>query len=255
MNKKAFTLAEVLITLTIIGVIAALTIPNLMKKWQDQADVQKVKQAYSILSNAMKMAIADNGNLSDDVFPVGGGYLDNANNDLFLQNLVKPYLQYTKEYSSTSSSPSNWQQWGYNSQGQYCTKGTSCVQVKYLNGTTGYDGINQNRGLHLKNGMIVVFRAGKPDYVSKRKGVILVDINGKQPPARYGYDIFTFPFGENGIDLNSWNYRANKGYSEPYLKPGNCIPSSQGTSCADWVIRKNNMDYKYKNVSSEWTWY
>ena len=58
MNKEkrrtAFTLAEVLITLTIIGVIAALTIPNLMQKWHDHADVQKVKEAYSILNNAIK---------------------------------------------------------------------------------------------------------------------------------------------------------------------------------------------------------
>ena len=56
-----FTLAEVLITLTIIGVIAALTIPNLMQKWGDHADVQKVKEAYSILSNAYKLMIQENG--------------------------------------------------------------------------------------------------------------------------------------------------------------------------------------------------
>ena len=37
MRKKiCFTLAEVLITLTIIGVIAALTIPNLMQKYEKQ---------------------------------------------------------------------------------------------------------------------------------------------------------------------------------------------------------------------------
>ena len=40
--KIAFTLAEVLITLTIIGVIAALTIPTLMQKWSDHADVTRV---------------------------------------------------------------------------------------------------------------------------------------------------------------------------------------------------------------------
>ena len=60
-KKNGFTLAEVLITLTIIGVIAALTIPNLSRKWSDHADVQKVKEAYSILNNAYKMCIAENG--------------------------------------------------------------------------------------------------------------------------------------------------------------------------------------------------
>ena len=64
-TKKAFTLAEVLITLTIIGVIAALTIPNLMQKWQDHADVQKVKQAYSILNNAFKLCVQENGTMDN----------------------------------------------------------------------------------------------------------------------------------------------------------------------------------------------
>ena len=61
MNKKAFTLAEVLITLTIIGIIAALTIPNLMQKWQDQHTVSAVKEAYAILNNAVKLAVRENG--------------------------------------------------------------------------------------------------------------------------------------------------------------------------------------------------
>lgn len=41
--KKGFTLAEVLITLGIIGVIAALTIPGLITKWHKQATAAKVK--------------------------------------------------------------------------------------------------------------------------------------------------------------------------------------------------------------------
>ena len=52
-NKKAFTLAEVLITLTIIGVIAAITIPNLMQKYTKHQYVVGLKKAYSELSNAI----------------------------------------------------------------------------------------------------------------------------------------------------------------------------------------------------------
>ena len=48
----AFTLAEVLITLTIIGVIAAITIPNLMQKYKNRVTVTKVQKAYNILSRA-----------------------------------------------------------------------------------------------------------------------------------------------------------------------------------------------------------
>jgi len=52
---KAFTLAETLITLTIIGIIGAMTIPTLMNKYQKHTYVVGLKKAYSVLSNAVKM--------------------------------------------------------------------------------------------------------------------------------------------------------------------------------------------------------
>lgn len=48
--KKAFTLAEVLITLGIIGVVAAITIPGLITKYQKLATVVKLKKVYSQLN-------------------------------------------------------------------------------------------------------------------------------------------------------------------------------------------------------------
>ena len=55
LKKAAFTLAETLITLTIIGVIAALTIPNLISSYQKHTYVVGLKKAYSQLQNAVKM--------------------------------------------------------------------------------------------------------------------------------------------------------------------------------------------------------
>ena len=51
MKKRAFTLAEVLITLGIIGVVAALTLPSLISNYQKKVTAAKLKQTYSILSN------------------------------------------------------------------------------------------------------------------------------------------------------------------------------------------------------------
>ncbi|MBP7211391.1 type II secretion system protein, partial [bacterium] len=51
-TKKAFTLAEVLITLGIIGVVAALTIPTLMQRTQDREAISALKKFYSTLSSA-----------------------------------------------------------------------------------------------------------------------------------------------------------------------------------------------------------
>lgn len=52
-NKQGFTLAEVLITLGIIGVVVALTLPNLISNYQKKVTATKLKQTYSILSNAV----------------------------------------------------------------------------------------------------------------------------------------------------------------------------------------------------------
>lgn len=48
----AFTLAEVLITLGIIGIVAAMTIPAIINNSEKQSIVSKVKEAYSIMSQA-----------------------------------------------------------------------------------------------------------------------------------------------------------------------------------------------------------
>ena len=44
MSKKGFTLAEVLITLSIIGVVAALTVPTLVRNYEDAANAAKAKK-------------------------------------------------------------------------------------------------------------------------------------------------------------------------------------------------------------------
>ena len=59
--SKAFTLAEVLITLGIIGVVAALTLPTLIANHRKKVVATQLKQSYSILYNAIKLSESDNG--------------------------------------------------------------------------------------------------------------------------------------------------------------------------------------------------
>ena len=60
MKKFGFTLAEVLITLGVVGVVAAMTLPSLIKKYDEMVTVNRVKQTYSILSQAYLRAVQDN---------------------------------------------------------------------------------------------------------------------------------------------------------------------------------------------------
>ena len=59
-NKKAFTLAEVLITLSILGIVAALTIPSLVNRQSDMAAIVKLKKAISTYEQAAGVYMVEN---------------------------------------------------------------------------------------------------------------------------------------------------------------------------------------------------
>ena len=63
-KKKAFTLAEVLITLGIIGVVAAITIPSLMTAYEKHVTISKLQRAISVLNQAYRLSVDDLGEVS-----------------------------------------------------------------------------------------------------------------------------------------------------------------------------------------------
>ena len=64
MKRKGFTLAEILIALTILGVIAAITLPGILGDTQHRDIRAKVQKAYNTLNNAYSLAYIDNDNAS-----------------------------------------------------------------------------------------------------------------------------------------------------------------------------------------------
>ncbi|MDR1327237.1 MAG: type II secretion system GspH family protein [Heliobacteriaceae bacterium] len=95
MKKTAFTLAEVLITLGIIGVVAALTMPALITKYQKQAAVIKVKKFYSTMNQAIKLSEVENGSANEWNVPAGhASYQDTL--DFYNMYLAK-YIKAIKE--------------------------------------------------------------------------------------------------------------------------------------------------------------
>ena len=57
----AFTLAEVLITLGIIGIVAAMTLPTLIQNYQKKQTVSQLKKVYSLLNQSVKLAETKHG--------------------------------------------------------------------------------------------------------------------------------------------------------------------------------------------------
>ena len=225
MNKKAFTLAEVLITLTIIGVIAALTIPNLMQSYRKHQVEVGIKEAYSILSNAIKMSVAEGG----DLVASKTTYYSNVP---YVENRLLPYLKVGKICGLANG---------------YVTKvlNTGCFLKhdskywywKYLNGknsTTNDTGIYTSNNFYtfiLQNGMHVgVFPWNSSNHI-----VYVVDINGEKGPAIVGNDLFFF-----SVDSNDWT-KLNIGYVHDNFSVqlnDNCKLTGLGTTCA-YTIFKN----------------
>lgn len=92
-GKKGFTLAETLITLTIIGVVAALTIPTLMSKYKDYVFKTNMKKAYSLLKNAVEMLPMDQNCSAGDLscIPSEGSYMGRMCGKEFISALSKQF--------------------------------------------------------------------------------------------------------------------------------------------------------------------
>lgn len=93
-NKNGFTLAEVLITLGIIGVVASITIPVLQRNILDSQSRSAFLKEYSTAQNAFRKAAQDNGGSLVGYSKLSGDTHDRSNE---LKNFIKPYLSYIKE--------------------------------------------------------------------------------------------------------------------------------------------------------------
>ena len=77
-RKKGFTLAEVLITLGIIGMIAEMTIPTLMNNVGNQVFKVGLKKSYSVLSQATVDVMNENSGTMVGVSTTGNNGLRDA---------------------------------------------------------------------------------------------------------------------------------------------------------------------------------
>jgi prepilin-type N-terminal cleavage/methylation domain-containing protein len=96
-HSNAFTLAEVLITLGIIGVVAALTLPSVIQNHQKQVTVNKLKAFNSTMSQAFQIAEKDYGTTSG----WDGINENNITGEVtynWLSKYLLPYIQYTEAY-------------------------------------------------------------------------------------------------------------------------------------------------------------
>lgn len=227
--KKGFTLAEVLITLGIIGVVAAITLPSLTAKYETLILSTQLKKDVSMLENTFKKMMAD-----DDVDTMEYIKLLTLSNKttssgLFLSN----YCGYFRDYDT------------------YICKEIKNELKKYFNITGFINKKSKDYELQSNNywRTALVFSLNTGERISidfstsgptKQPykdyyyiGIVQIDINGPKRPNKWGRDNFSF-YIENDGKLSPKDPGGAYTYSQQDIlnqKPSSCCSSSLGTFC------------------------
>ena len=99
--KDAFTLAEVLITLGIIGVVAAMSLPTLIKNYEKKVIVTRMQKFYTTFNDALRRSVAENGDMSGWTFPID--FYDATGSEEFFNTYLAKNMQYMKTESNVKT--------------------------------------------------------------------------------------------------------------------------------------------------------
>jgi len=221
MKINAFTLAETLIVIGIIGVVAALTLPNLNHATGDKEKVTKVKKIYSTLTEALDRAQA-----------VYGAY-DTWYNGLSTESekserLAKRMSEFMKVSKDCITAPSSncWSGYGatwYNQRGSLA--GSAVFYSSIL----------------ISDSMSIAF--GSRLSVNDPSNFIYVDIDGpKKGPFRFGTDIFLFKIVNNQLEPGHYA-SSNKLCSNISFSTLVSYLYNSAFCQSYWIITHDNMDY------------
>ena len=170
LKSAAFTLAEVLVTLGIIGVVSAMTVPTLMQNYQRQSYVTQLHKVYNELSQALLMYQTDKNAINFKEAGLSGS---------------EAYTEFQKNYFKVV---------------QDCgTTQTPCFASSYKKMSGSSTNFKCKYGC-----MSLASGAAIGGYGNGTNGVyeIVVDVNGQKGPNIFGRDAFTMYIytAQNGID-------------------------------------------------------
>ena len=178
---KGFTLAEVLVTLGIIGVVSAMTVPSLVQNYQRQSYVTQLHKVYNELQQAFVQVVTENNAI--DLREAGLG----------TQTNIKPFLQNHFKVVQIGELDLSETPWGN-------------VNYKNINGADyAYKGdwacgacatVASGAQICLDNVNCYGYSYGG---YSSNYGYIFVDVNGKKGPNIIGRDAFLMTYWNDGV--------------------------------------------------------
>ena len=221
---SAFTLAELIVTMSIIGVVAVLVIPPLVTNLQDMQLKTAFKENYSLIDQVTKRIASDNGGTLDGIV---------ANYNYGLRDLYKNYLNYIKQCDDNNSVGNCW----HDKNNITLLNGQPYSFKAFAIGI--FD--TPRAGLVLNNGAMLIF--DNPFYYAPDHKVYCkissawgsnycaelgIDVNGFKGPNTFGKDIFHILIKENGIAPASVGW-CSASPSDVY--------AGAGQGCADKLLK------------------
>jgi len=174
-KKSGYTLSEVLITISLIGILASLTLATIGSSVQQRARLAEFRTAYSYLDNALKSVNNDAGRIynchlvpSNNLITEFGLRINGSPGrqtrecDILVREIAKSMgLMRTCERNPITE---------------------GCIPANYPENGSIWRGFANHKAFVLDNSMIILQPAGT--------GLVTIDVNGRKGPNRWGHDIF-----------------------------------------------------------------
>jgi len=208
----AFTLAETLITLAIIGVVAAMTIPTLIGKYQNQVLVTSLKKFYSEFSQVLQKTKVDTGCEDSECMGFAGSLND---------EWIKWATDWANKYFKVTD---------------FCHGTETCAyNIKYINGNTAETGFPSSSFSFITNDGFIIKIA--PSAGTGWKSVS-VDVNGFKGPNQIGRDFHLFRISADGniVPYYGTQYACYSGTCATHMdwktNPNLCNPNSASSNAS-----------------------
>lgn len=228
--KNSFTMAEVLITLGIIGIVAAMTLPSLIKKHQRIETETRLKKAYSVINQAFLAAQAKHGEAKD--WPEW-----ETSAEEILKRYIAPEIKGAKVFAS-SESKSNLMCYEGKFVGNYMNGNKDSSQYDWM------DKVYISSPFHPNNTASIKLMDGTCiglNYNSEKSPkALFIDINGSyRRPNVAGYDLFFFQVVENTIRPYGYDWKTEDLFNAS--KGNSCHPKANrgGRVCAAKIMGDN----------------
>ena len=212
---RAFTLAEVLITLGIIGVVAAMTMPSLIVNYQKQQTVTRLKKSYNILYQTLVRNEADDNDIIIDASaPTIQTSID------YVETYLAPYMQIIKKCGTDTTGECEFYAKGLN--------GSTMSEIENCN--------NTSTKIFLNDGVeIMPCITTNANYMQ-----FYIDINGNKKPNVVGKDVFAFEYAlktDNPIYKKLFP-RFNYDTVEDHIadQENRCNKNQNGLACASLIM-------------------